>query len=240
MISGAGDAVERVLRQLVAAGIKSKELTVSHAFHSPLMEPMLGPFETFASGITYAEPRIGLISNVTGALADSRLVGRAAYWRQHVCEPVQFAKAVRTLYDQGVRHFLEIGPAAVLLGMARRCIADDGGQWLPSLRPGRDDWEQMLESLQPLTPPVALPTGLVSIRIIRAAAWCCRHMRFSGAVTGSSDSPGGAARASPIVSKRGASQWLWPHVSPNLGALGCHGVAQRLEEWVALEELTMA
>ena len=148
VISGAGDAVERVLRQLAAAGIKSKELTVSHAFHSPLMEPMLGPFEAFASGITYVEPRIGLISNVTGTLGDSRVVGRAAYWRQHVREPVQFAKAVRTLDEQGVRHFLEIGPAPVLLGMARRCIADDGRQWLPSLRPGRDDWEQMLESLQ--------------------------------------------------------------------------------------------
>jgi len=150
VVSGDGGQVGQLLQQLSAQGIKGKDLVVSHAFHSPLMEPMLDRFEQVAAGVAYAEPRIGLVSNVTGGLADLRLVGSAAYWRRHVRAPVLFADAIRTLDQAGVRTFIEVGPAPVLVGMAQRCVDGAGRLWLPSLRPRRGDWEQLMETMQAL------------------------------------------------------------------------------------------
>ena len=150
VISGDGIQVEAILKRLSNEGIKSKDLVVSHAFHSPLMNPVLDEFEKVASNIEYSEPTVGFVSNVTGELAGAQLIGRAEYWRRHAREPVQFAAAVKTLEEQGVKVFLEIGPNPVLLGMARRCLKDERQSWLPSLRSGRGDWRQMLESLQAL------------------------------------------------------------------------------------------
>ncbi len=150
VISGDGNQVKAILERLSNEGIKSKELVVSHAFHSPLMNPVLDEFEKVASNVEYSEPTLGFVSNVTGELAGSRLIGHAGYWRRHAREPVQFAAAVKTLAEQGVKVFLEIGPDPVLLGMARRCLQDERHSWLPSLRSGRGEWLQMLESLQKL------------------------------------------------------------------------------------------
>jgi acyl transferase domain-containing protein/SAM-dependent methyltransferase len=150
VISGDGNQVEAILRRLSSEGIKSKDLIVSYGFHSPLIDPVLDEFEQAASKIHYSEPTVGFVSNVTGELAGAQLIGRADYWRRHAREPVQFAAAVKTLEDQGIKVFLEIGPNPVLLGMARRCLKDERQSWLPSLRFGRADWQQMLESLQAL------------------------------------------------------------------------------------------
>ena len=150
VISGDGNQVEIILKRLSAAGIKSKDLLVSHAFHSPLMDPILDEFEKIASNVEYSDPIVGFVSNVTGELADARLIGRADYWRRHAREPVQFAMAARTIEEQGVKIFLELGPNPVLLSMARRCLKEEEQLWLPSLRAGHRDWPQMLESLQAL------------------------------------------------------------------------------------------
>jgi acyl transferase domain-containing protein/SAM-dependent methyltransferase len=150
VVSGDGHQVELILQRLSKDGIKSKDLVVSHAFHSPLMNPILDEFEEVASNVGYSDPTVGFVSNVTGELADARLIGQPAYWRRHAREPVQFAAAVKTLEEQGVKIFLELGPAPVLLGLACRCLKDEKQSWLPSLRPGRGDWRQMLESLQAL------------------------------------------------------------------------------------------
>ena len=95
VISGDGDQIEAILQRLSKEGIKSKELAVSHAFHSPLMDPVLDEFEKVASNVEYSDPTMGFVSNVTGELADARLIGRADYWRRHAREPVQFAAAVK-------------------------------------------------------------------------------------------------------------------------------------------------
>jgi acyl transferase domain-containing protein/SAM-dependent methyltransferase len=150
VISGDGNHVEAILKRLSNEGIRSKDLVVSHAFHSPLMNPILDEFEKAASSVEYSDPKLGFVSNVTGQLANAELIGRAAYWRRHAREPVQFAAAIKTLQEQGVKVFVEIGPNPVLLGMARRCLKDEGQSWLPSLRAGRGNWRQMLESLQEL------------------------------------------------------------------------------------------
>jgi myxalamid-type polyketide synthase MxaB len=140
VISGDADALAAVVRALDADGIRAKPLTVSHAFHSPLMEPVLEPFARVVSGVAARPLRVPLVSNLSGAVCDAGTELDAAYWRRHVREPVQFARGMRALAERGVDIFLEIGPSPVLLALGRACIADPGRAWLPSLRRGQDDW----------------------------------------------------------------------------------------------------
>jgi len=147
VISGLDTAVQAVAEQLAAAGVKSRRLTVSHAFHSPLLEPILAEFERVAASVTYAQPRIKLISNLTGQPAMGATVTQPGYWRRHVREAVRFADGIAVLPAQGIELFLEIGPNPVLLGMGQRCLPGATGLWLPSLRAGKDDWAQLLRSL---------------------------------------------------------------------------------------------
>lgn len=146
VLSGDGEALAKISTQLEAKGIKTKPLPVSHAFHSDLMEPMLAAFETVAHQVTYHPLNIPLISNVTGERADQQ-IATAQYWIDHVRQPVRFAQGMQTLHQQGYKIFLEIGPKPILLGMGRQCLPDEFGTWLPSLRPGGGDWQQLLSSL---------------------------------------------------------------------------------------------
>ncbi|MFM2061665.1 MAG: hypothetical protein RLZZ507_1335 [Cyanobacteriota bacterium] len=146
VISGVSHVIRDICSKLEAMGLKTKPLQVSHAFHSPLMEPMLAEFEAVAKQVTYNNPRIPLISNVTGKQVDSEMT-TAEYWVNHVTQPVRFAESMKTLHDQGYKLFLEIGPKPILLGMGHQCLPEEVGVWLPSLRPPQEEWQQMLESL---------------------------------------------------------------------------------------------
>ncbi|NEQ65234.1 MAG: SDR family NAD(P)-dependent oxidoreductase, partial [Symploca sp. SIO2D2] len=146
VISGESEAVKAIATNLESTGIKTKQLQVSHAFHSPLMEPMLAEFAAVAKEITYHQPRIPLVSNVTGKLVTEE-ISTPQYWVNHVRQPVRFAQSMKTLDEQEYELFLEIGPKPILLGMGRQCLPEDVGVWLPSLRPGVEAWQQMLSSL---------------------------------------------------------------------------------------------
>ncbi len=146
VISGESEAITKICTKLESAGIKTKKLLVSHAFHSPLMEPMLTEFEKVAKEITYNRAKISLISNVTGKEVGTE-ISSAQYWVAHVRQPVKFAQSMKTLEKEGYETFLEIGGQPILLGMGRQCVTQSEGEWLPSLRPGVDEWEQMLSSL---------------------------------------------------------------------------------------------
>jgi acyl transferase domain-containing protein/acyl carrier protein len=156
VISGTSHAVLSVLNQLKAQGIKCMTLPVSHAFHSPLVEPILEQFRQFATEVTYHIPKIDIISNVTGGQVKHEMMNHE-YWCRHMREPVRFAESMQLLYQDGYRVFVEIGPSPVLLGMGRGCMPENIGQdketpfqWLPTLRQGRQDWQQLLESLAQL------------------------------------------------------------------------------------------
>ncbi|NEQ72619.1 MAG: type I polyketide synthase [Okeania sp. SIO2C9] len=146
VISGESGAIATICSKLKAIGVKTKKLQVSHAFHSPLMEPMLAEFAAVAQSVIYNRPKIPLVSNVTGQKAGNE-VTKAEYWVNHIRQPVQFNQSIKTLHEQGNELFLEIGPKPILLGMGRRCLAGDSGVWLPSLRPGVEEWQQMLLTL---------------------------------------------------------------------------------------------
>ncbi|HEV2145991.1 MAG TPA: acyltransferase domain-containing protein, partial [Longimicrobiaceae bacterium] len=141
VISGEAEAVEEIVALLSAEGVEHRRLVVSHAFHSPLLEPMLEEFERVASAVEYREPRLGIVSNVTGRLAEGEELRSAGYWRRHTREAVRFADTVQSLWDLGVRVFVEVGPSATLLGMGRRIAPEGEGTWAPSLRKGRGERE---------------------------------------------------------------------------------------------------
>ncbi|NRN71449.1 Erythronolide synthase, partial [Kibdelosporangium sp. 4NS15] len=122
VVSGTAAAVDRIAAKWRDRGRRVKRLRVSHAFHSPLMRPMLDEFKAVASGLSFATPRIPIVSNVTGALADTSF--DADYWVRHVAAPVRFEAGVRALEQQGVSVFLEIGPDGVLSSMAGDCLSE--------------------------------------------------------------------------------------------------------------------
>ncbi|MGB6169812.1 MAG: SDR family NAD(P)-dependent oxidoreductase [Geitlerinemataceae cyanobacterium] len=149
VISGKQEAIEAVCAILEPQGIKTKKLTVSHAFHSPLMEPMLAEFDRVARQIDYSPPALKLMSNVTGLVATDE-VATPDYWCRHIRQAVRFAPSMKGLVRQKVEVFLEVGPKPILLGMGRQCLPQSEGLWLPSLRPPQEDWQQLLSSLAEL------------------------------------------------------------------------------------------
>ncbi|MFB7085166.1 SDR family NAD(P)-dependent oxidoreductase [Streptomyces sp. NPDC056296] len=138
VVSGDRDEVERIAGQLAARGHDTKHLRVSHAFHSPLMDPMLVEFRRVARVLDYAEPTLPVVSTVTGDLVGRELCD-PEYWVEHVRAPVRFHDAVRRLADIGARTFVELGPDAVLAAMGPDCTDAPGAAFVPTLRRERPE-----------------------------------------------------------------------------------------------------
>ncbi|OKI02215.1 polyketide synthase [Streptomyces sp. CB02923] len=146
----AGDETEvlRIAEELAAEGRKTQRLSVSHAFHSPLMEPMLEDFRRVAEGLSYEAPQIPLVSNVTGEQAAEDLVCSAEYWVRHVRETVRFADGVRAMVAEDVDVFLELGPDGVLTAMAQHSLdGADGRLAVSALRKDRPEETALLTAL---------------------------------------------------------------------------------------------
>ncbi|WP_370966487.1 type I polyketide synthase [Amycolatopsis sp. cg9] len=146
VLSGEETAVLALAAEFAGRGVKTKRLRVSHAFHSPLMDPMLAEFRAVAETLTYHPAEIPVISNVSGALAEPYT---AEYWVRHVREAVRFADAVTTLAEQGASTFLELGPDGVLSAMAAESTDLPA---VPTLRDGEDE-------------PRALVTAFARLRV---------------------------------------------------------------------------
>ena len=150
VISGASRAVQAVTAALNAKGIEIFCLRVSHAFHSPLMEPMLDALSKAASTVRFTAPTIPLCSNVSGQLTRDASIANPSYWRRHAREAIRFSDGMQALSREGYKLFIEIGPSPTLCGMASKCLPGDSSIFLPSLRRGRADWQQMLQTLASL------------------------------------------------------------------------------------------
>ncbi|VAW96721.1 Polyketide synthase modules and related proteins [hydrothermal vent metagenome] len=146
VISGAGKRVQELNNKLKVQGIRTQQLNVSHAFHSPLMKDMLEDFKKAASSIQYQKPHTPIISNVSGQLAGEEIAS-AKYWVEHVLAPVEFNKSMLSLAAEGVTELLELGPKPILIGLAQACINMDSRHCFASLNSAQDDRLSMLTSL---------------------------------------------------------------------------------------------
>ncbi|QPA02504.1 beta-ketoacyl synthase [Streptomyces violascens] len=146
VVSGSEASVETVAEVFRELGRRVSRLRVSHAFHSPLMEPMLHAFREVVEGLSFAAPRIPLVSNVTGTLAEPGQVDEPEYWVTHVREAVRFDDGVRALAEEGVTRFVEVGPDGVLSGMARESAGEDA-VLVPLLRKDREETGSALSAL---------------------------------------------------------------------------------------------
>lgn len=138
VVSGRSDAVAQLTKVLSSEGIRSEALNVSHAFHSSLMEPMLGEFAQEVRGIVRAPPNCRVISTLTGKAADADWAS-ADYWTSQLRLPVRYLEGIRAAMQGSVGIALEIGPHPVLTVLGQRALPDAAISWLPSLRRGQDD-----------------------------------------------------------------------------------------------------
>ncbi|MFE0420540.1 type I polyketide synthase [Streptomyces tendae] len=122
VVSGTETGVDAVGEHFAGLGRRVSRLRVSHAFHSPLMEPMLDEFRAVVASLSYAEPVVPVVSNVSGAVAAAGQLTDPEYWVRHVREPVRFADGVGVLRELGVVRFVECGPDPVLTGLARQSL----------------------------------------------------------------------------------------------------------------------
>jgi acyl transferase domain-containing protein len=170
VLAGAEEPVLAAAARWRERGRRTKQLRVSHAFHSPLIDPMLPAFAEVAAGLTYAEPTIPIVSNLTGALAGPE-IRTPDYWVRHARGAVRFLDGMRAL--AGASAFLELGPTAALTALARQCVPADA-TLVSALRAPRPEPRSVLTALAELhvsgvtpdwpavlgvdAPPVPLPT----------------------------------------------------------------------------------
>ncbi|MFJ9842405.1 type I polyketide synthase, partial [Kitasatospora sp. NPDC101155] len=135
VLSGVEDAVLAAAATLAEQGRRTRRLTVSHAFHSALMEPMLEEFAAVLAGVSWSEPRFPVISNVTGRIAEAGELTNPSYWVEHVRRPVRFADGVAAAAGTGEVVFVELGPGAALSGV----VAESAGERATCVAALRDD-----------------------------------------------------------------------------------------------------
>ncbi|MEU7146400.1 type I polyketide synthase, partial [Nocardia sp. NPDC046473] len=150
VVSGDEDAVGEVTDYWQGVGRKVKRLSVSHAFHSPRMGPMLADFERVLGEVELCVPRVAVVSDSTGELLTEQEATSPGYWVQHVARPVRFHDATTYLSEQGITGFLEVGPSGTLAAITGMNLADRGVVAVPALRADRDEPEALLSAVAEL------------------------------------------------------------------------------------------
>ncbi|WP_398898931.1 type I polyketide synthase [Streptomyces sp. 3211.6] len=227
VVSGAADAVAEIAGALAARGVKTKRLTVSHAFHSPLMDPMLEEFRQVAGELTYAPPAVPVVSGRTGRPVPAAELCTPDHWVGHVREAVRFADTVRRLHDSGVRTFVELGPGGVLTALTRECLAETetetaagtdtatgtstataGGdaataaEAVPLLRSDRPEPQALLDALARLHVRGAGPDWrpvLAAGRVVDLPTYAFRHQRYWPTPRTFTAAPAQAAATAPAT-----------------------------------------
>ncbi|WP_263986768.1 acyltransferase domain-containing protein, partial [Streptomyces sp. NK15101] len=143
VVSGDVEAVEEVAATFAAAGRKTRRLVVSHAFHSHRMDGMLDAFAAVTSTVRYAEPRVPMVSTVTGGPVEVT----ADYWIRQVRREVRMSDGLAALHGLGMRTFLELGPDGVLSALGQDCLDDSALAFVPVLRRGRSERRTLASAL---------------------------------------------------------------------------------------------
>ena len=173
VISGEAAAVRTLCNQFAKQGIRWQALDVSHAFHSPLVDPILDAFEAAASKVVFSKPRLRVISNLHGAPAAPTEIIQPRYWRRHVREAVRFADGIRALAAMEPDVCIEVGPQPTLLSFVSAMSSTFGDHMpvmVPSLRKGRSDKDQLAEALAMLF--------VAGVALDWRAVWAARPQRL--------------------------------------------------------------
>jgi myxalamid-type polyketide synthase MxaB len=139
VVSGGRVSVAALVQRLRAQEIKARELSVSQAFHSPLMAEVTDRFRAVLAEVEFGEPELELVSCLTGRPAGFDELADPEYWVRQLVEPVDFAAAMADVLERGPHLLVEIGPASTLISAARQCGSPLGHQWAASLNPGESD-----------------------------------------------------------------------------------------------------
>ncbi|GES33665.1 type I polyketide synthase [Streptomyces angustmyceticus] len=146
VVSGRSSEIEDICAQLTAQGIRHRKLEISVACHSPLMQPILAEFAAAARTVTYHEPRIEIISTVSGKVIGPELA-HWRYWVEQSTRPVRFHDAAATLHGLGAGSLLEISPKPTLLQLLDELFDERGTALVPSTRPDHQ-WAQLLDAVR--------------------------------------------------------------------------------------------
>ncbi len=139
VVAGPSAAVTDFAQQLTQRGIHCRPLHTSHAFHSPLMEPVLAPFAALLSQVQLHAPQLPYISNLTGTWISAAQATNPAYWTQQLRQPVRFATGIAELLREEQVILLELGPGQTLSTFARQQIGTRPDQMaLSTLRHPQD------------------------------------------------------------------------------------------------------
>ena len=138
VISGRKADVTRACVIFMQNGLDARQINVSRAGHSAMMDPIRAAFEDAAAQIPMRLPQIEFVSNVTGA-REEHLVTQPAYSGRHLCETVRIFDGLATISQSGVGAFIELGAAPHLIGIAQAALSDTQAIWLASMRPGEQE-----------------------------------------------------------------------------------------------------
>ncbi|MER5521364.1 SDR family NAD(P)-dependent oxidoreductase [Streptomyces sp. NPDC002763] len=230
VLSGNADAVDRLVRRWKKAGHKASRLKVGHAFHSAHMDDVLAEFRAVAATLTFAAPRIPVVSTVTGAPAEQLELSTPEYWVRQIRRPVRFADAVRAATALGVTRFAELGPDGTLAALAQESAAD-GAVVVPLLRPGLPEQAAVRAALSRLLVAgveVDLAPDLTGGRLVDLPVYPFETRRYwldAPEENGSADAYGLDGTAHPLVAGRTEL--------PDGGTLFTGTLSLRRQPWLA-------
>jgi len=147
VVSGGGGSLAELVAKLQAGGTRVRRLPVSQGFHSPLMAPAAEEFRAELDQVTFHEPQLVFISNLTGQPARWRRISTSDYWARLLTEPVAFRPGARSVERRGPHVFVELGPSGTLSGLAKRSVTARDHVWVSSLAPTAEDDSTLLRSL---------------------------------------------------------------------------------------------
>jgi phthiocerol/phenolphthiocerol synthesis type-I polyketide synthase E len=217
VVAGTTEAIAEFAEQLKAASVKVKELRTSHAFHSPMMDPILAEFTDVVRGIPLAAPKLRFLSNVSGDWITEAQATDPEYWAAHLRRPVRFGAAVAALLAEGGRWaLLECGPGRQLAGLARMQVAKAGAAQ---------------RALAPLTslPNAGEPGGdLATLAATSAALW------VTGVPVRQEPEPHARRVRLPVYPFERKRHWIAPDPVTAVAAKPARRGPQPLADWFAV------
>ena len=216
-----------------------RSFSASHTPRIPaLIDPVLPSFEKALETVSSSQ-RGSLWFRTLRACCGMDEMGDPKYWLTQMRAPVQFAKSIATLVEQGVTHFVEIGPHPVLLGMGAECIPGAAAEWLPSLRRNPQIGPICWKACKGSTSAAQMSIGLASIATIHAAEWRCQPIRFVAVVIGSMRSETGRDHYDQTHSSKWPQTIMTIEREADRGPVGVD-LSNYPAKWACLERLTNA